>query len=770
MKKTVAATKVTVPMSETIMTPRLADKTRAIGLEGKWKVQYWPFKDDENKLVTPSVSDSKWQTKVQPGKIFYADPFGDNCRPANYDRVTGAHIDENDGAIMRRTAKIPANWKGKKIFLRFDAVYPAARYFLNGTCLGEHFNGVTPVEFDVTKLVKPGEEVLVAIRLIRRYKYLQMDMFRHALEFGGMSQGARFLAVDPCYISDYSLVTSLNKDLVSGSVKGTVVVSNTSSRAVTATVCAGIDKLGSFEKTEKLAAGETKKIKVAFNVKNPKLWNDESPNIYDLNLALDVKGQDTQKIEYKTAFRRLDLTPEGAFLNGNPVKFRGVNHLSFNPEGGLYQPKDWLRKCFELMKKANVNCIRAHMCAPEAVAELCDEMGIYFIQELTCDWGTHYIHLPDWMPPAHQRIEAAIRRDRHHPSIMLWNVGNENMPESAAVAEQGWKHMHEFEVLCHKLDPSRPTMFPPPGPANKIKGIFELRFGEVADTHYSFNDVKSFLKTGEVKMPYSWESMTDENGFTKMTREEALKRGWSGTWFSSEWGLFNGTLDQLHAPYASVIDDIKEDIKSTESTLDVFERRFNREWGLMRDSPSCLGGTYFPWLCAGVGEYTEGNPWGFVRWAESADWGVVTADLLPKPMFWALRIGYSPVYPFPSRLYWNEGETSIKFKLRNSYNSIDFKDCHLRVYRSTGSGWMHMMNNFLEVPLECAPGKNVDVEIPLTKGQLEGLEKGGFAFFRCIFTDPKGFSPIKADILVYNRTMQKELPAPFPVGPDAIMD
>ena len=121
-------------------------------------------------------------------------------------------------------------------------------------------------------------------------------------------------------------------------------------------------------------------------------------------------------------------------------------------------------------------------------------------------------------------------------------------------------------------------------------------------------------------------------------------------WFSSEYGIANLMPDLLHAPYGDIINDVPEDPDSGRSTLEVFTDRLRREWGFMRGDPTCLGGAYFPWLCGAAGD----NPWGWTVWAEDNDWGVVTADLLPKPFFWALRVLFSPVW-FPERLTWCRG-------------------------------------------------------------------------------------------------------------------
>ena len=759
----------TAPLPLTSRRPRLLDPALSLSLDGLWQVCRWPFAKSEAALAAADVNDSRWETAEQPGKVFYSNPEEEGKPLPNWSRITLTHIDPEDGAVLRRKIRIPSDWHGKRIFLRFDAVYPAGRFYFNGHLLGEHLSGLTPAEFDVTGLARPGRPAQIAVRLIRRHPFVQMDMVRHALEFGGLSQSACLFAVEPCHLADYHLISDLTPALTRGSVRGTVTVANTGSRPQTIRVRVRVTDAAGACVAEQEARGEAPgggpvRVPIALKVSKPRLWNDEAPNLYTVTIELRAGRQPVQRTAYRTGFRHLDLNPAGAQLNGSFIKFRGVNHLTFHPEHGMYTPEPWLRKCLTLMKRANVNAIRTHFLGPRCLADLCDEMGFYLLQELPVDWGTDYIHDPKWIPPARMRIEGGVRRDRHHPSILVWSVGNENMPKTAAVSEAGWRHLRELETLVKTLDPSRATMFPPPGPANAIEGILELRVGDIADTHYSFNPIRRFLKDGGVDNPNSWEADR-----VRHTREEVLKRGGSCVWFSSEYGIFNGMPDLLHSPSCSIIDDLPEDPLSGKSTLSAFEERLAREWGFMRAESTCLGGAYFPWLSCGAGSAAVGNPWGWVRWGEDADWGVVTADLLPKPFFWALRVLFSPVQ-FPARVTWTPGDTGIGFQVQNQYNSIDLKDCTLRVQQNTGGPYVTMMRAFRDVPMRGAPGETVEIRIPLEEEILKGLNAGRFGLCRCALLDPGGFRPVTADLLVIpSGGAAAAIEKTMPIGPDAIL-
>jgi len=732
-----------------------------ISLTGQWQCLYYPFEMDEKTFAGVDVDDTNWQTVNQPGKVFYNNPEENPADVKHWNRVTLEHIDDNDGAILRKKVKIPSDWSNKRVLLRFNAVYPAGRFYCNGIFLGEHLSGLTPVEFDVTDIVKSGEENSVAVRLLRKHKYVQMDMPRHSLEFAGISQEAFFHSVEKVYINDYHLITSLDEKCEKGNIAGSITIRNLTNKQVDCKLTLTVRSVNnknqsvSIERSVTIDENAQANIDIAVEMNNPLLWSDEHPELYDVEITLKADELPLQTVSYKTGFRRFELKNQRPLLNGRFVKFRGVNHLTYHPEFGMHTPKDWLRENLLLMKKANVNAIRTHFMGPEELLELCDEMGFYLLQELSIDWGHDYLHEPESVGPALLRLEGAVRRDRHHPSVMVWSVGNENMPRNMQEYDDFMNHLQLFGEFVRTLDPTRPTMFPPPGPANKIEGILETQLGDIGDIHYSFKLIREFNETGKFSNPMTWEGNTET-----FTREELLQAGWSGVWFSSEYGLMDLRPDLINAPYVSVISDIQEDAVSGKNTQQVFYERLRREWGYMREDPSCLGGAYFPWMCSGAGN----NPWGWVRWGEDANWGLVTANLLPKAQFWALRVLFSPVW-FPDKIQWN-GEKEITFSISNQYHSIDLSECTLRTMMGAGT-WMTMTREWKDIDVECPAGKTREITIPIWhKKTLEALHKGIVALCRCVLIAPDGFSPITADILIIPAEGRQDSEH-LPIGPDA---
>jgi hypothetical protein len=280
----------------------------------------------------------------------------------------------------------------------------------------------------------------------------------------------------------------------------------------------------------------------------------------------------------------------------------------------------------------------------------------------------------------------------------------------------------------------------------------------------SFTLAKEFLATGRLTNPLSWEADMEA-----CTRKEALARGWSGVWFSSEWGIHNMIPDLLNSPHGSIIDDTPEELFTERNSLQVFQDRLDREWGLMRGEPTCLGGAYFPWISSSAGAGPEGNPWGWMRHGEDADWGVVCGDLTTKPFFWAMRVAYSPVR-FPRRLAWQKGQRDINFELENQYNRIDLSQCALRAQFAHAGKWMTMLRQFTDVPVACPPGGRVTVRLALPDAQwLEHLDGGKSIMVRCTLLDPRGFKATTAEILVLSGDAVRAGDQLMPIGPDAVM-
>lgn len=743
--------------------PTVADAELRLPLDGDWDCMRWPFPAPEADLARLGPEGARQgvvETLAQPGVVFRWDPETDPAEVENWHRVKMSHIDPEDGALLWRRVAIPKAWAGKRVLLRFNAVYPAARFFLDGHFLGEHLSGLTPVEFDVSHLVAPGEEARLCVRLLRRHDHVDLDMPRHSMDYAGISQSAYLHAVEPVHVADYHLPTGLDDGYANGLLGGEVQVRNGGERpaAVTLTLQVADPATGaSHGATANLTvpAGRSESARLALTIPEVRPWTDETPNLYLVRIRLETDGQPPRDLFYRTGFRRVEVIDERPRLNGGPLKLRGVNLLTQHPEHGLHMPLAWIRDNLLLMKKANINAVRTHYTAPPELAYLCDELGLFLIQELTIDWAAHHLEHPACLGHVLMRIEGGVRRDRHHVSLIGFSIGNENLAPHEATRDQFWAHMRLMDDLCRRLAPETWTMFPPPGPANKVAGLLETRVGDIADMHYSFQFIQSLNETGSMIQPESW-----EGPWSTVTREDCKAQNrWSGVWYSSEYHLMNHMPDLLEAPYASIIADRLEDPLSRKNSQQVFLDRLREEWGYMRDDPRCLGGMFFPWMCAAAGD-----PWGWTFWGEDADWGVVTHDLDLKPGFWALRVLYSPVL-LPDRAVWTEGAASVTIPVRSLYHTRDLADCVLRTQMAAGGSFMGQMRHWKDIEIACPPGAAAMVEIPIwNEVTRKALAEGQPAVCRCALLEPDGYRPLTHDILLLPEAVAKAMEKETEVG------
>ncbi len=740
--------------------PRPAGDSEAIDLNGPWHVRRWPFEADEA-VAASRRPDPGGPSVHQPGKVFYQDPDQDPSEVPGWNRVRLDHIDPDDGALLQRVVTIPSRWQGKRIFLRFDAVYPGGRFYWNGELLGEHLAGLIPFQTDLTDRAGPGTDGLLAVRLLRRHEQVRFDMPRHAMEFAGISQDACLFAVEPCHAARLALRTILDVRSGTGRVGGQIELVNHGTTEATGRLTVELtDPDGRealrHEQPVQIAAGGKSPCCLSAEAGEVLAWTDETPWLYTLGIGLEIDGQSRQEYIRRVGFKRMELVDQQPRLNGGFCKLRGVNWLTFSPEGGMATSRDWLAENLARMKRCNINAIRTHFTAPPALAELCDEMGFFLLQEITLDWVSDWLEQPTWLGPALQRVEATVRRDAGHTCLVGFCIGNENQAASRDGIETFWQSQQILRACVKQLAPEAWTLLPPPGPANQIKHMLETRCCDVADVHYSFVDVEALAQTGRLTEPRSWQGPQQS-----LTRRQLLERGWSGVWFSSEWGLVNYHPDLLNAPYLSIIADQMENPLSGKNTQQVFLDRVGSEWQRMRDDPTCLGGAFFPWMCAGVGE-----PFGWTLWGEDADWGVVTHDLQAKPSFWALRVIYRPVL-LPDRIRYQPGQSELDLPVRNLYHTRDLAEITFRTMMGPGGRFMAQMRRWRDIPVQCPPGGQGQIRVPIWNEKTRAdLENGQVAICRCIVLEPSGYRPVTHDVLVIPEGLDESDPHVV-IGPDA---
>ncbi|MBI4244403.1 MAG: hypothetical protein HY606_09965, partial [Planctomycetes bacterium] len=521
-------------------TPSTMGNKNKISLYGTWKSKRWPFKMREERLIAPDYNDQKWTEATIPGALHLRPEF-DIPDPQKKDEIKLTHINQDDGFIVRKKFIVPASFRGKTILLKTEGIYPGGKIFLNNRKIGEVWTGLSPIEIDISSSCLIGQENTLAIRIYRRHPFVHLDMPRWVMDYCGIHRPITIEAFPRCRIRDLYLNPTLNDSYTAGILNGKIAITNGEDRA--AIITAGIKIFDGNRQhlvkthnliNQKIASGEPYTANFNLIVGNVKSWSCEKPNLYYAEITLKENGRLTEVVTQRIGFRRFEMRNERPLLNGVPIKIRGINRLEFHPETGLAQDEEWLRKEIFMLKRANINGVRTHLNSCHRFIELCDELGLYVIQELPLDWCPEEITDINVLGVLLHRIQASIIRDRNNPSVIVWGVGNENLVHSDSEDEKTafWTHERLFHHWCKRLDPARPTMFPPAGPLSDFWSYVQAQIGEIGDVHYTLAPIKELQKTGKAVIYTNW-----KDKYT-VSKEELIKNGWSGVWFSSEYFCF----------------------------------------------------------------------------------------------------------------------------------------------------------------------------------------------------------------------------------------
>ncbi|MBN1198215.1 MAG: DUF4981 domain-containing protein [Bacteroidales bacterium] len=380
--------------------------------------------------------------------------------------------DSNPVFMLRRDFEVPSSWAGRQVFLRFNAVKSFFYAYVNGKKIGMGKDGKTPVEFNITNEVNPGKNTL-AVEVFRWSDgtYLEcQDMWR----MSGINRDAFIYSTPDVRIRDFFVTGALTDNYVNGEFMVQVDIQNLSS----ADSGSRIPDPGSwileaslydsndspeplFRKSVRVdipAHGESK-YTISGKVINPRKWSAELPNLYPAVLTLkNPEGHTVMSTGCRMGFRISEIKNGQFLVNGVPVLLKGVNRHETDPLTGHVMTKERMMQDIRLMKEANINTVRTcHYPDDPYWYELCDEYGLYVIDEANIEshgMGYHPDRTlgnnPDWLDAHLNRTERMVERDKNHPCVVIWSLGNE--------AGNGSNFVATYEWIKHR-DPSRPVWY-----------------------------------------------------------------------------------------------------------------------------------------------------------------------------------------------------------------------------------------------------------------------------------------------------------------------
>ncbi len=377
--------------------------------------------------------------------------------PEAYARPLTVPREDNPTGCYRLRFAVPQAWEGQRIFLRFEGVDSAFHVWLNGAPLGYSQDSRLPAEFDITARLQPGENVLaVAVYRWSDGSYLEdQDFWR----LSGIFRDVTLWAAPPTHLWDYTVQTLLDAAYRDAVLRVETLIQSHSAQATSGSIAltlldAAEQVIANAEAPFAAAAGAEAAVTLETPVANPAKWSDETPYLYTLLITLkDAAGQVTQVERSRVGFRKVEVIDGQICVNGRPVVFRGVNRHEHDPDTGHTITEDSMLQDLHLMKRHNINAVRtSHYPNHPRWYELCDELGIYLIDEANIESHGVWDRLardPEWETAFMERVTRMVARDKNHPSILIWSLGNESGYGPNFIAAANWIHAHDPTRLVH---------------------------------------------------------------------------------------------------------------------------------------------------------------------------------------------------------------------------------------------------------------------------------------------------------------------------------
>lgn len=627
-------TSLSFPSSKTIQ--KGLETPNQIYLDGEWDF-HWVAKpaDRPEGFHTPEFVTEGWKKIIVPGHWelqgygvpIYA-PFH---MPPSLRKRNLPNIDPEDNPVgsYRQTFTLPKEWKDKEIYLQFDGVSSAYYVWVNGSFVGYAQDSMLPSEFYISPFLREGDNLLsVQVYRYSDGSYLEdQDMWF----LSGIFRSVRLFAVPKVFIRNFNLKSIFFENFEQADLELTLDIfshpmeddQRQEYQWEVILSYQGQEFVRSARNFD-ISPSQQRSFTTRLSINYPRLWSAEIPELYDLMIILyDHKGKQIEARHTHHGFRLVELRDRELFVNGQSILIKGVNRHDFDPKTGRTISFERLLEDVLLMKRNNINAVRtAHYPHDERFYDLCDQFGIYVMDEANIE--THGLRDQmradlRWMPAMQSRVERMLARDRNHPSIIFWSLGNESSSD---------ERFSRLTDLVHQLDPSRPV-------------------------HYE-QDYK-----GEYADVFSMMYPTPDN-------LEAIARGEAFKFRKSI--LSWGKIDGKHAHGKAII--LCEYAHAMGNSFGNFQKYLD----LFEKYPQCIGGFIWDFADQSILSKTEdgkdfwayggdlGDPYRFSVFGCN---GIFSANRKPHPAVWTVRKGYQNVKVDPLDLAKGSVRISNQFRFRD---------------------------------------------------------------------------------------------------------
>ncbi|MEJ2447092.1 MAG: glycoside hydrolase family 2 TIM barrel-domain containing protein, partial [Anaerolineales bacterium] len=616
-----------------------AASNRYQSLNGSWKFRYFSsILDWEDRLAFADPIDLDWDEIEVPG-VWQLQGYG---KPSyrniglppgiNEKDPPGIDPQQNSLGCYRRSFQIPEDWRGLRVRLHIGAAESAVRVWLNGQEVGYSQDSRLPAEFEITNQLASGENQLSL--LVYRFcdgSFLEdQDMWF----LNGIFRDVYLYAVPQISVGDCYFRSEFDKDYQDAVFLGDVYLDSSNLKSSVPSLEITLrDPLGEIVFTRSLAGGEERNLQMKLSleekIQQPRQWSAEQPALYTVLLTLlDETGRILEVVPVRFGFRQVVIKERQVLLNGKPLLIKGVNRHEFDPRTGYALSRENMEEQVKTLKQFNINAVRtSHYPNHSYFYDLCDRYGIYVMDEANLESHRFVDHLPkgksEWRDAVVARGTRMVLRDRNHPSILFWSLGNE--------AGQGKNFGHMRQAML-KLDNTRPIHYE----------------GEYRYTHSDF-----------ISMMYPTPAFL-----------EKVAQGRGPLWFFKAEGSFGKPVrPRFYSDKPILVCEYAHAMGNSVSRLDKFLEIFERY-------PNCAGGYIWDMIDQSLLKEEED---GTRVWTYGGDWndepndgyfcinGLFQPDLAPNPQANEVRKVYQPLAVSPGDI--TKGEVIIHNK--NSFTNLD---------------------------------------------------------------------------------------------------
>ncbi len=647
-----------------------------VSLNGKWKFKHIKEKyvHADSLFYQPDFDVAQWADIKVPG----------NWEMQGFSRPVYGKKEKKENGLYRKEIEIPAGWKGKQVHICFDGVQFEYTVWVNGKYAGEFDSSFNRKIYDISPLVNYGGNNTIAVRVSTTPKGWQFDT-NDDWTLCGIYRDVFLFSVPAVHLKDLTVQTRVENGQGSINIHSVVEKAKAKSSERLKMVGRLFDPAGRLVKEfmttpqkSKVSDSSTLEFNETVSVSEPSLWTAETPDLYTLRLELKDKDKLVQTYTERLGIRELSWDNGILKLNGSPLKLRGVNHHDLSPTNGRAISDEELLEDILLMKKGNINLLRTSHYPPKPrLLELCDSLGMYVIDEVPIGYGDELLGDSTYLSVLMRRAEATVARDKNHPSVIIWSVGNENpLTDICLITGRRVKH----------LDGSRPYLFA------QTPTVFK-------------NMVKEGIPDSIDMLDYHYPLVEDLEHYSKI-----VKHPWIASEYAHSMGLDAGHLESIY-----------------ESMYQIPGVAGGAIWmfadqGILRQTEehsSEYGQTPEVWATKNTIYDSNG--------IQGTD-GVVYANRVPQVDFWEMRKVFSPVKALDDTLAYLPGRQTYGIRLNNRYDFTNLSEIDCR--------WQLMADTKVleegKLRLDCQSHATTDANITVT---LPSQPTASYYYIRLSFSN-----------------------------------